>query len=297
MDRIRRIIQYLFALMANSYWMFPWKTAIYQGALKRICFPGLNCYSCPAAVTSCPLGALQNFLATLRISLSSGQLHFGSYVLGTIGLAGAWVGRMPCGWICPFGLIQELLFSCSSRRFSLWRPLRWGPYFFLGLFVIILPLTVLDSMGYGTTWFCKYICPAGTLEAGLPLVWMKPDLRRALSWLFVHKLVVLFVILGASVIFSRPFCRMLCPLGALYGLMNRFSWLRLNFDETRCVRCKACMTICPTEVSFFDGRDNINSAACVRCLRCVSICPTKAVGMDFSLVKQAAQAERREETG
>ncbi len=297
MQKLRRLSQYLSALMANSYWLFPWRTAIYQGVLKHVCFPGLNCYSCPAAITSCPLGALQNFLATLRVSLSSGQFHFGSYVLGTIGLAGTAVGRMPCGWICPFGLIQELLFSLSPLRYSPWRPLRWGPYVFLGLFVIVLPLTVVDSMGYGSTWFCKYVCPAGTLEAGLPLILMRPGLRRALGWLFVHKLIVLLVILGASVVISRPFCRMICPLGALYGILNHFSWFQLTFDADRCVGCKACRTVCPTEVSFFDGRDNINSAACVRCLKCVSICPTRAVGMDFGLMTTVKRPEQGKGTG
>ncbi len=295
MEKARRLFQILFSLLANAYWMFPWTHSIYQGALKRVCFLGLNCYSCPAATTACPLGALQNFFATLRLSFSSGQLQFGTYVLGTLGLAGAWVGRMPCGWLCPFGLVQELLFRLTPFQYSLWRPLRWGPYLVLGIFVVLLPIFVVDSMGYGSTWFCKFICPAGTLEAGLPLVFLKPGLRSALGWLFVHKLAILLLIIGASLVYTRPFCRSLCPLGAIYGLMNRFSVLRLTFVQSRCVKCQACRSACPTEVSFFDSQDDINSGACIRCLRCLKVCPTSAVEIDFSLKKRDV-TDIREET-
>ncbi len=285
MERARRASQYLFTLLANSYLSFPLTHSIYQGPLKRICFLGLNCYSCPAAVSACPLGALQNFLSTLRLTLSSGQLQFGAYVLGTLGIAGAWVGRMPCGWLCPFGLVQELLFRLSKIHLSLWRPLRRVPYLVLAFFVILMPLLAVDRLGYGSTWFCKLICPAGTLEAGLPLLVLKPSLRGALGWLFLNKLGILAIVIGASLVVTRPFCRSLCPLGAIYGLMNRFSMLRLTYDESRCVQCKACLKACPTEVSFFDGRDDINTGACIRCLRCLKVCPTGAVGLNLEFRK------------
>ncbi len=293
MERARRLSQYLFAILANSYWLFPWSFPIYQGFLKRFCFPGLNCYSCPAAVMSCPIGAIQNFLATFRYGLSSGgQFQPGLYVIGSLGFFGVWAGRFPCGWICPFGLIQDLLFGLCKKALSLWRPLCKVPYLILVVFVILLPLFALDQAGFGRTWFCQYICPAGTLEAGLPLMALKSSLRSAAGWLFANKVLILLLILGLCTIISRPFCRILCPLGAIFGLFNRISWVRLRFEPDRCSQCKACRIFCPTEVSFFNGEDDINSIACIRCLRCISLCPGGAVALDIAHKQKEASDER-----
>ncbi|MDA8162252.1 MAG: 4Fe-4S binding protein [Desulfobacteraceae bacterium] len=283
MERSRKISQTLFAVAANSYWSFLWKSPIFKGWSKRICCPGLNCYSCPAAVMACPIGGLQNFLASFRINLKLAEMQFGAYILGTLALIGSFVGRMPCGWLCPFGFVQEFLYRIPTPKISVGRWTRVGPYIFLGLFVIILPILVVDATGYGATWFCKYICPAGTVEAGLPLLGLHPELRRAAGWLFVNKLVVLVVILVWCVVTSRAFCRAICPLGAIYGLFNRISFLRLNFDQSKCVNCKACKTICPTSISFYNGEDQINSTACIRCMRCYSMCPVSAVSFSLGL--------------
>ncbi len=284
MERLRRFSQYLAALVGNSYWLFPWKAPIYQGPIKRVCFPGLNCYSCPAASMACPLGSIQNFFASFRVNLHAGIFHPGFYVIGSMGLIGSVIGRMPCGWICPFGLIQEWLNRVPLPRIRLWRPLMWLRYLFLVLFVVLMPLFVVDSLGYGSTWFCKLICPAGTLEAGLPLIWLEKGLRAAVGWLFAWKLFVLLLIIFWSMVTSRPFCRVICPLGLFFGLFNRTSWLKLNFLADRCVGCKACARVCPTGVSFFDGTDDINGTTCIRCLRCVSICPAGSVKAEFGPV-------------
>ncbi len=293
MERLRRYSQYFFAIVANSYWMFPWKGPIYRGVIKHVCLPGLNCYSCPAAVTACPLGALQNFLATLRYNMSAGCFRPGFYVIGALALAGSFVGRMPCGWLCPFGLVQEMMLRLPLPKFRLWRGFRIGPYLFLGLFVIILPLAVSDAAGFGITWFCKFVCPAGTLEGGIPLLLMEQGLRRAAGLLFLHKLVLLVLILLLSAVISRPFCRAVCPLGAILGMFNRLSWFQLRFHKDRCLDCKACNTICPTDVSFFDGADDINSPACIRCMRCVAACPGGSVTIEFGPALEPATGESR----
>ncbi len=109
MDLVRKWVQALFFLITNGYWNFPVTKTIYQGPLKVICSPGLNCYSCPAATTFCPLGSLQQLLAGIRLYIENGQYFFGFYVVGAMGIIGSFVGRMVCGWACPFGLFQELL--------------------------------------------------------------------------------------------------------------------------------------------------------------------------------------------
>ena len=159
-------------------------------------------------------------------------------------LFGIFLGRVVCGFLCPFGWVQDLLYKLPSKKLSVPkkadRCLRRLKYVVLGLLVILLPLLVRDGFGFGETWFCKYVCPAGTLGAGLPLLIKNESLRQAIGALFGWKAAVLVLILLLSVVVYRPFCKYLCPLGAFYGLFNRFSLYRLTVDEKRCVGCGLC---------------------------------------------------------
>ena len=119
MEVVRKWIQTIMALLVNGSWSFPFTRTIYQGPLKVVCSPGLNCYSCPAATTYCPIGSLQQLMAGIRVALENGQNFFGFYVVGTMGVLGGVFGRLICGWACPFGLIQELLHKIPSKKFSI----------------------------------------------------------------------------------------------------------------------------------------------------------------------------------
>ena len=237
MDTLRKWIQAVCFFLGNGYWAFPATRTIYQGPLKVICSPGLNCYSCPAATTYCPVGSIQQLFGGIRLALETGQFYIGLYVVGTLGIIGAGVGRMVCGWACPFGLFQELLFKISSPKFRIWPVLNYLKYGILLFAVILLPLFAVDEFGSADPWFCKYICPAGTLEAGLPMVMMVPALRGKLGAVFLLKAVILFVFAVWAVFTSRPFCRTACPLGAFYALFSRIRLVRLYIDDSRCNRC------------------------------------------------------------
>jgi polyferredoxin len=268
MNLFRRLIQTLVALGTNGYLLFPFTLDIYKGPLKAICHPGLNCYACPAALLSCPVGAVQNFLGTLRAS-GGAVPKVGGIVIGYVGFIGVLVGRLPCGWLCPFGFIQDLLYKIPTPKFSLWRPLRWVKYGVLALLVILLPLFWLDQFGLGEPWFCKLLCPAGTLLGAFPLLLIKPALWQNLGFWFWNKMFWLtFIVLGA-VLISRFFCRLLCPLGAFYSLFSRNSLVKLDFIEGNCVHCLACVPACPTGVRAYEERD---SRDCILCLKCVDAC-------------------------
>ena len=267
METVRKWIQTILALLVNGSWSFPYTRTIYQGPLKVVCSPGLNCYSCPAATTYCPIGALQQLFAGIRIALENGQNYFGFYVIGTMGVLGGVFGRLICGWACPFGLIQELLHKIPSRKFGVPRGLRYIKYGFLLIFVVLLPLTVVDSFGYGELWFCKYVCPAGTLEAGLPMLLMQPGLRQTLGLVFLNKLIIMVFFIIWSVLASRPFCRTACPLGAFYALFKKFKLVKLRLVEENCTRCKACHHVCPMGVKFDESPED---AECITCLACMS---------------------------
>ena len=102
------------------------------------------------------------------------------------------------------------------------RGLRLLRYAILIGFVVLLPMFAVDIIGQGSPWFCKYICPSGTLTAGIPLGATNPQLRAAMGGLFLWKFALLIFLILLSVAVYRPFCRYLCPLGAVYGLFIQF---------------------------------------------------------------------------
>jgi ferredoxin-type protein NapH len=269
MQRFRRLIQALFAIITNAYLLFPFGSVIYQGPLKSLCNPGLHCYSCPASVLSCPVGAFQNMLATVRLSVQAGMAHFGAMVVGYLGIIGVMTGRFACGWLCPFGLVQDLLHKIPTRKFNLPAIFNYGRYAVLVVMVVLMPLFVVDELGLGQPWFCKLLCPSGTLMGAMPLLVLKPSLWQSLGSYFINKLIWLIIIIIGAIFISRFFCRIFCPLGAFYGLFNRVSFFCLQFDEEKCVHCLACERRCPTGCKPYKDTD---STACINCLKCVDTC-------------------------
>lgn len=283
---IRRIVQTAFVFLTNAYWLFPFGGApMYAGRLKAVCAPGLNCYSCPAATSACPLGALQNAFAGMQPNLSAGIFQPGFYVMGFLGSIGMMVGRMPCAWACPFGLFQELMYKIpTSRSFGVPKLLTHLRFFFLAFFVVLLPLFAVDDFGFGSTWYCKYVCPAGTIEAGFPQLILQPELREILGALFYNKLAIALFFLAWLPFTNRAFCRTACPLGAIYGLFNKVSIFRLNWDEDKCTSCGKCRQQCPVGI---DPSQDPNSTGCIRCLKCVNeFCAFDALSHDIGLEKR-----------
>lgn len=262
---LRRYIQTAITFINNSYFGFIFTKRIYQGQLKVFCAPGLNCYSCPASIWACPIGSLQTIFSSIRISLQNFKFHVGLYVIGFLGTIGMIVGRFPCGWLCPFGFLQELIHKIPSKKYNIPTWTQYGKYFFLAFFVVILPILIVDEFGYGSTWFCKFVCPAGTLEAGIPMTIIDPSLRRLIGILFYNKLALLIIFLIAMVFIRRPFCRTICPLGGFYSLFNKVSIVRMKHDDKKCVRCNQCFRDCPMHLKFYEGANQLN---CIRCFKC-----------------------------
>lgn len=277
-QRKRRWFQALAAAAFNIHVPSFFKGGIYQGASKGLCVPVLNCYSCPSAVAACPIGALQHALSSLKLNMSLARRQLGLYVIGSLGAVGSLTGRLSCGWLCPFGFFQELLHKIPSPKFGLPRLLRHFKYVFLVILAVLLPLLVLDAFGGGEPWFCKWVCPAGTLEAGIPLAVLSPPIRGQLGFLFAWKVAVLAGFLVWMVFVMRPFCRTTCPLGAILGLFNGVSLFRMTVDEETCNACAKCLRACPVGVSVYETP---NSADCIRCLKCESVCPFGSIGHEF----------------
>ena len=267
----RHGFQALWALLTNSYLIGFVQGKIYKGNLKKLCVPGMNCYSCPGAVGSCPIGSLQAVIG-------SWNFKFAFYVAGFLVFVGALVGRFVCGWLCPFGLIQDLLhkipFPKKLRTFRGDKLLRKLKYVILVVFVILLPMFLVDVMGQGAPYFCKLICPVGTLEGGIRLALMNKSMHSVLGWLYAWKNVLLVATILLSIIIYRPFCKYICPLGAIYSVFNPISVFKYRVDESKCVSCGACSKSCKMGV---DPVQNANHPECIRCGLCKKVCPTGAI--------------------
>lgn len=271
MKHLRLIVQACFAALTNGYVRGFVEGKIYSGPLKQLCVPGLNCYSCPGALGACPIGALQAVLG------SRGR-QFSFYAIGFLVAVGALCGRFVCGWLCPFGLFQELVhkipFPKKLKKLPGDKFLRMLKYIVLVLFVVILPLTVVNIVGIGDPWFCKYICPSGMLFGGIPLTILDEGIRSAAGMLFAWKFFILAVVILLSIVVYRPFCRYLCPLGAIYGLFNPVALLRYEVDSDKCIDCGKCKQSCPMDI---DLHKEPGSKLCVRCGKCKKNCPTGAI--------------------
>ena len=269
LSRFRGLIQAGATLLTNIHLPNFIKGGLYQGKGKTVCVPGLNCYSCPAASGACPIGAFQAVVG-------SSKFRFSYYITGFLILLGVLLGRFICGFLCPFGWLQELLHKIPTKKLSTkkLKPLTYVKYAVLVVMVFLLPMLMKGDIGIGDPYFCKYLCPQGVLEGAIPLSIANSGIRAALGSLFNWKLGVLITVVVLSVLFYRPFCKWICPLGAFYALLNRVSLFQMKVDKDKCVSCGKCARACKMDV---DVTKSPNHTECIRCGMCVKACPTGAV--------------------
>lgn len=276
MDK-RGLTQIVATIITNANIKGFFQGNIFKGSSKKLCVPGLNCYSCPGALGSCPIGSLQAVIGSIKY-------NFSFYVVGFMSLMGVILGRFICGWLCPFGFIQDLLYKIPFPKIKVNKRinnyLKYLKYIILVVFVILLPMFLVNDVGMSDPYFCKYICPAGTLEGGIPLVLMNESLKATVGFLFKWKVTILVITVLLSIIIYRPFCRYICPLGAFYSLFNPISFYKLKVDRDKCTMCKACSRKCKMNIEVYKKP---NSMECIRCGECVGACPTKAIQKGFNI--------------
>jgi len=284
--RFRGWIQAGATLLTNIHLPNFLKGGLYQGKGKAVCVPGLNCYSCPAASGACPIGSFQAVVG-------SSKFRFSYYITGFLILLGVLLGRVICGFLCPFGWFQELLHKIPTKKLSTkkLKPLTYLKYVVLLVMVVLLPVLVTNQLGMGDPFFCKYLCPQGVLEGAIPLSLANAGIRAALGSLFTWKFIVLLTVIVLSIVFYRPFCKWLCPLGAFYALLNKVSLFQMQVDQSKCVSCGKCAKVCKMDV---DVTKSPNHTECIRCGMCIRACPTDAVSFryGFGSGKQQSKTEQ-----
>ncbi|MBQ8545497.1 MAG: 4Fe-4S binding protein [Clostridia bacterium] len=255
----RRLIQLYAALLFNANIKGYIQGNMYQGNDKFICSPGINCYSCPGAIGSCPLGALQN---------SIGDHKYSFYALGIIFLYALMFGRFICGWLCPFGLVQDLLHKIKTpklKKSPVTRALSYLKYVILVLFVFVFaPIGVYPA-------FCKFICPAGILEAAFGILPQDTELLTQLGPLFTWKFTLFICFVVICIFVYRAFCRFICPMGAIYGIFNKISFFGIKLEKSKCTSCGRCITKCKMDIR------HVGDHECISCGDCIDVCPTKAI--------------------
>ena len=225
--------------------------------LHNICSPVFHCYACPLATFACPIGVIAQF----------GALQMFPFIaVGLLITIAAVFGSLICGWLCPFGWLQDLAAKVPTPRFKL--PSWTGHFRYLILIATVLLIPYF--FGESHPLFICRICPAGALEKALPDIITQAVTGEKIIWPNAIKLTILTVFIVAIFITIRPWCRILCPLGAIFGVFNKFSIFAMRLDDEKCTDCGHCRTIC----SYGRQPDkDPNGSACMRCLECTKCAP------------------------
>jgi ferredoxin-type protein NapH len=227
--------------------------------MHTVCAPVFHCYSCPLATFACPIGVLAQF----------GVVHVFPFIaLGTLVIFGALLGSFICGWICPFGLLQDLVARIPTRKFQ---PPVWMTHFrYVVLVGLVLALPYFFGKDNNPLFFCR-LCPAGAVEAALPVTVSSAFSGGGTVWPGPVKLVILVLFLGSMLFVWRPWCTLFCPLGAIFSLFNRTSFLFLRFHPSRCSDCRLCSKLCHYGGHSERRAGNLQCIRCMDCTRCGAV--------------------------
>lgn len=222
----------------------------------------------PSFDAFCPFGGIESLWAVLTNGSMLQKTNWSNLVILLATLATALVaGRFFCGWICPFGTVQEwsgrILSRLTGKRLPLAmpeaidRPLRYMKF-------VVLAAIILATVWAGSLIFAE-VCPYRVLFSGE---------------VTTLGLIVLGAVAVGSLVFERFWCKYLCPLGAVLAVFNKITPFKVTCDTAACLTCDKCARTCP--MSITDRPERIDSIECIRCLECVESCPKEGV-LDMEL--------------
>jgi ferredoxin len=222
----------------------------------------------PSIHAICPFGGLESLYQVFTAGTFISKIFSGTLILFFITVAIAILFRRSfCGLICPFGAIQEFFAKVGRLIFKkqlkmpakIDRPLRYLKY-------IILVITAVFAWKTAGLWMAPYDpwSVYGHLSEGFKTIWAESAVG----------VVLLIVTIIGSMVYDRFFCKYLCPMGALYGVIGKISPFKIVRDESACISCGMCSKVCPVNIDV-QTLQEIKSAECLNCQICVLDCPKK----------------------
>ena len=270
-----------------------------------IVFGGALGYAATVLVLPIRVGLSNPFVivadAWMLMEIMFGMAMVPLVAIASIALFTLILGRATCGWICPFGLINDILGALGKKK-------KLSPQTTLGLWKFALSIAGLllfidvsiyynevvgssiknyfGAFGDAPTTF---IDPVTTLFSLLFWMtysnkWPKDitgwfNLPAELYW----RLFFLAIVIIGMLLIPRFYCKALCPLGAIMGLGSEFALLSIHISKGKCIECKACERACPMDIpilSFID-KGEVRHPQCIMCLKCMEVCPAKAIWLKF----------------
>lgn len=232
------------------------------------------------------------------------DLVFPWLALASFLIIGILLGKSLCGWVCPFGFIQDLISLVKRKKMGIslrtHKNLIYIKYFVLGITLLVsVSFSAAKLMGASKRYeralgvFAKTpftaLSPAETLFATLPR--MLQELSNAtfpgvstLPPLFWVQLIIMVGVLVFAALVPRSWCKYFCPHGAIMAIMNKFSFLGLRRDPVKCAKgtCRRCVEVCPMNVRILDlPWEKFSDPECIYCLKCVDMCPDKAIKLTY----------------
>lgn len=244
-----------------------------------------------------PYTTIPGLFDVLQLRMTSPDFPF--LEIAIIMLTAAIVGRGFCGWVCPFGFLQDILYRIPTPKYkpsyNTNKELAQMKYIFLG-FALLLSTWVgiakwmgnasglIRALGVFSRAPWAVLDPATTLEAFIPWMFKNnvfaeiEDITDIFSWnmFFWIRMGFLVFVLILSIVIQRGYCRYICPMGALMALFSKYSLITMKINPVRYENIKECENLCPMGVRFPKG-GSIRSPECINCGVCASKCPNKAI--------------------
>jgi polyferredoxin/formate hydrogenlyase subunit 6/NADH:ubiquinone oxidoreductase subunit I len=219
------------------------------------------------------------------------------------------LGRVFCNWMCPYGTLHQFvgwLFNIRSNKNNMnanrYRPIFQIKYYILTLFLVLaafgsLQIGLLDPICLLVRTMTTTVAPASDLVAestarvlddkGLnggvvSFISSAPGAseQRIFSGAWFIGLLIIGLV-GMNLVIPRFFCRVLCPLGALLGVLSRFSLFRIDRDLTKCTDCDLCLKHCE---GASDPQSALRKSECFVCFNCIDDCPENALSFRMAPV-------------
>lgn len=226
-------------------------------------------YAAPSIHALCPYGGLESMLSIIAVGTFLKKILIGTFVLfGATVLLAVVMRRSFCGQVCAFGFLQELFGNIGKKLFKkrpvvpkkLDRVLRYLKF-------VVLAVTIAMAWITGELWVTPYD-PFNALGH-------LADFNALITSYLIGFIVLIITLLG-SVVYDRFFCKYLCPVGALYGVIGKVSPYSVRVDHDKCIRCGLCNKACPMNVEVMDAKGGrVTDLECINCNMCVNACPKK----------------------